>query len=207
MSAMQNTISFPSAPELVHRSFRFDDKFGGEPGLTAQQLALFIKYTLLTDPTVKQFQFSACVKAEYRENVADWKITPLLSNQERHLTIRMNEMEVEYLFMLLSAEQLAHHHQWTEQGIECKQVYRKYSRIAYGLPKYTIAKAKPAEDVENSSAVIIQAEQSLPPLPRNFGSVCLHQFPVYKPEPFIPDSDDEDAEEEEKGSKKDILYI
>ncbi|KAJ9122966.1 hypothetical protein QFC24_004004 [Naganishia onofrii] len=182
---MKNTISFPSAPELVQRSLSqdsvtssssssagsdgihtptsdsqiFDDKFGGEPRLTAQQLALFIKYTHLSNPAVKKFEFSACVKVEFLGTVVDWKISDL----------------------------------------ECTQMLVKYSKFQEGLPKYTITKSKTTTHDSSDK----QADEPLRPLIRNFGSVCLHQFPERKFEPFIPDSDDED----EEMNSKDILYI
>ncbi|KAJ9122972.1 hypothetical protein QFC24_004010 [Naganishia onofrii] len=192
---MKNTISFPSAPELVQRSLSqdsvtssssssagsdgihtptsdsqiFDDKFGGEPRLTAQQLALFIKYTLLSNPVVKKFEFSACVKVEFLGTVVDWKIS--IANQRQRI----------------------------EQDLECTQKLVKYSKFQEGLPKYTITKSKTTTHDSSDK----QADEPLRPLIRNFGSVCLHQFPERKFEPFIPDSDDED----EEMNSKDILYI
>ncbi|KAJ9119138.1 hypothetical protein QFC22_003629 [Naganishia vaughanmartiniae] len=191
MSVIKNTISFPSAPELVHRSLSqdsvasssgsegiqtptsesghsFGDKFGGEHGLTVQQLVDFIKYTLLNDP-------------------------PLLNDGKGFLTIRMNELEVESLFNAL----------YLESGLECTRKLVNYSRFRDGLPKYTITKSNHKKN----------EEKDLPPLVRNFGSLCLQQFPEFSPRPFVHDSDsedgdrDEDEDKEKCGSGKDILYI
>ncbi|KAJ9119142.1 hypothetical protein QFC22_003633 [Naganishia vaughanmartiniae] len=215
MSAIKNTISFPSAPELVHRSLSqdsvasssssegiqtptsesghsFDDKFGGECGLTVQQLVDFIKYTLLNDP-------------------------PLLNDGKGFLTIRMNELEVESLFNALYLESASHslsscllyrrqtadHLPPFEQGLECTRKLVNYSRFRDGLPKYTITKSNHKKN----------EEKDLPPLVRNFGSLCLQQFPEFSPRPFVHDSDsedgdrDEDEDKEKCGSGKDILYI